>query len=181
MRSLSIRITSALLLYSLRVLAKPVEASWSRSETITITPAPGLPSVESLGLTMEDLNDPDFMAKNGLNRRVAVRETDFTPICDNGNPQDTVAGAQACMNYLAALGTTACVVSGYNVVFCRASDGSDVGGSNISGGSSASSYCSDVAIGGQWVINNCQVNGYVEGSQAANGNGNLIVTCESYL
>ncbi|KJA18972.1 hypothetical protein HYPSUDRAFT_144281, partial [Hypholoma sublateritium FD-334 SS-4] len=88
----------------------------------------------------------------------------------------SAANAAACVTFLRNLGTTACGISGDNVNFCQAGD-AVIGGSNISGGPSASS--SDVAIGAQNVLNACtQSNGQVEGFAAANGNGFIVVSIE---
>ncbi|KIM23344.1 hypothetical protein M408DRAFT_27913 [Serendipita vermifera MAFF 305830] len=60
---------------------------------------------------------------------------------------------------------------------CRAGQ-AIIYGSNIRGGGEVSSYCSDVAIGGQNIINACNWSGQVAGADAANGNGDLIVSIE---
>ncbi|KAH8647883.1 hypothetical protein BX600DRAFT_518291 [Xylariales sp. PMI_506] len=169
-------IKSSILMLAVGTYAVPTHRS-----IISITPGPGLPSLESLGLTIEQINDPNFISKRAIEGAAALPVVPrFDPICNNGLAADSIAGGQACVNYLYALGTTSCAITNYNGVFCVASDGSKVGGSAIPG--SAASFCSDVAIGGQWVIDNCnEGNGYVEGSQAANGNGDLIVTLAADL
>lgn len=62
----------------------------------------------------------------------------YTNVCQTYST-GSVQNVQACYNYLLALGTTECVVNGDNVVFCTAGD-AGIGGSNISGTSSAHSY-----------------------------------------
>ncbi|KAJ7642013.1 hypothetical protein FB45DRAFT_863079 [Roridomyces roridus] len=102
-------------------------------------------------------------------------EARFPLMCGQVPPACAVADAIACLNFLSALGTTACTVNGDNEVFCTAGACKWIG-SNLSGGPSASSFCADVATGGDVVINTCQGNGFVDGSNAANGNGLLAVT-----
>ncbi|KAJ7320957.1 hypothetical protein DFH08DRAFT_970263 [Mycena albidolilacea] len=135
-----------------------------------VIPGPGLPSLASLGLTSEELYKrvptPEEMKR---------LQPLFTLECGEVPPACPVANAVACFNFLNALGTTACTVNGENVTFCT-SGSCHWFGSNISGGSSASSFCRDVATGGNAVINTCQGNGFVDGANAASGNGNLIVT-----
>jgi len=135
-----------------------------------VIPGPGLPSLASLGLTSAELYN-----RAPTPEQLATLERRFPLMCAEVPPACSVADAVACLNFLSALGTTACTVNGDNVTFCTAGS-CNWFGSNISGGSSASSFCSDVATGGNVVINTCQGNGFVDGANAANGNGNLIVT-----
>ncbi|KAJ6563982.1 hypothetical protein B0H19DRAFT_1258503 [Mycena capillaripes] len=135
-----------------------------------VIPGPGLPSLASLGLTSAEL-----YSRAPTPEQLATFERRFNLMCAEVPPACSVADAVACLNFLSALGTTACTVNGENVTFCTAGS-CHWFGSNISGGSSASSFCSDVATGGNAVINTCQGNGFVDGANAANGNGNLIVT-----
>ncbi|KAF9259945.1 hypothetical protein L218DRAFT_1055494 [Marasmius fiardii PR-910] len=146
--------------------ASPVE------DSRVVIPGPGLPSLESLGLTSADL-----YARTLTELEMRSLMARFPLMC-NEVPKCSVGDAVACYNYLNALGHQACTVNGENVTFCTAG-GCHWFGSNISGGGSASSYCSDVAIGGNVVINNCQGGGQVSGANAANGNGNLVVTISS--
>jgi len=151
---------------------------------IEVFPGPGLPSLESLGLTSEQLNDPNFIYKSNaemFNLQVTKFNvsSNFVPECNNNNAPDSYDGAQACANYLWNLGKTMCVVPYPTIVMCSASDYSKIGGTCLIAGGSTQSYCSDVALGAQWVINNCWTgSGFIQGSQAANGNGNLIVTLQ---
>ncbi|KAJ7738041.1 hypothetical protein DFH07DRAFT_892731 [Mycena maculata] len=149
------------------LLAHAVPATPKFPEVI---PGAGLPSLESLGLTSAEL----YM-RVPTPLQIKTLEARFNILCGEVPPACSVADAVACSNFLAALGTTACTVNGENVMFCTAGP-CNWFGSNISGGPSASSFCSDVATGGNVVINTCQGNGFVDGANAANGNGNLIVT-----
>ncbi|KAF9223912.1 hypothetical protein BS17DRAFT_767105 [Gyrodon lividus] len=143
-----------------------------------VIPGPGLPSLVSLGLTSADLHA--MGPPPSLTERTAGAELDpelkkrYTNICQTYS-MGGVDNVIACFNYLNSIGNNACGVNGENVVFCTAGD-AGVGGSNISGGPSASSACRDVATGVQWVFTYCNVGGEVGGSAAAYGNGDLILT-----
>ncbi|KAJ7189366.1 hypothetical protein GGX14DRAFT_485149 [Mycena pura] len=142
-----------------------------------VIPGPGLPSLASLNLTSAELYQrvpsPDIVKR--LERR-------FNLIC-NQVPQCSVSDATACFNFLNALGHQACTVPDpflSNILFCTAG-GCNWGGTNFKeGGGLVSSFCSDVATGGAAVVFGCsQSNGLVSGSNAANGNGDLVVTITS--
>ncbi|KAL2808430.1 hypothetical protein BJX63DRAFT_436104 [Aspergillus granulosus] len=94
---------------------------------------------------------------------------------DNGSGYVDVGEAQACVDYLRNKGTEACTVSGENIIFCT-SGSTNIYGSNIYGKDSPSSYCSDVAAGAQAIIDGCTQGGTVAGSNAAAGNGDIIVS-----
>ncbi|KAJ7271857.1 hypothetical protein C8J57DRAFT_1716049 [Mycena rebaudengoi] len=141
-----------------------------------VIPGPGLPSLASLNLTSAELYQrvPSPDIANGLERR-------FDLLC-NQVPQCTLSDATACFNFLNALGHQACTVPDpflANIKFCTAG-GCNWYGSNFKpGGGHVSSFC-DVATGGATVLFACgQVNGLVSGSNAANGNGDLVVTVSS--
>jgi len=136
-----------------------------------VVPGPGLPSLEELGLTSEQLytTTPTINGRELFPRYTSVCETYTTADVD-----DTIA----CFNYLQAIGSNNCGVSGDNVQFCY-SGNAQITGSNISGTGSASSACSDVAFAVQWVFTYCNQDGNVGGSCAAYGNGNLIVGVEN--
>ncbi|KAJ6582591.1 hypothetical protein DFH09DRAFT_1145605 [Mycena vulgaris] len=170
---MSIRSTSFFALVALAIchsvnLVKAVPTAVEDSPEVI--PGPGLPSLASLGLTSADL-----YKRVPTSEEMKRLEARFNIMCGEIPPACSVADAVGCFNFLNALGTQACTVNGENVIFCTAGP-CKWGGSNISGGPSASSFCSDVAIGGNAVINTCQGNGFVDGANAANGNGNLIVS-----
>jgi hypothetical protein len=80
--------------------------------TVTITPGPGLPSLESLNLTVADLLSSEVrpsVSGAGTGSSPSVRRRYY---CGNSGlgPHYLV---NACYNYLQALGNTACVVSTY--------------------------------------------------------------------
>ncbi|KAJ7871048.1 hypothetical protein B0H13DRAFT_1477336, partial [Mycena leptocephala] len=140
-----------------------------------VIPGPGLPTLASLNLTSGELY-----------RRVPALDEmkRIEPLFDLTCGQSVacpVANAVACFNFLNALGTQLCTINGDfgTVIFCS-SGPCDWGGTNISGDESVSSFCRDVAVGGNTVINTCQGNGFVDGSNAANGNGGLIVTISEF-
>ncbi|KAH8106140.1 hypothetical protein BXZ70DRAFT_1004419 [Cristinia sonorae] len=141
-----------------------------------VIPGPGLPSLESLGLTSADLYSGTSVAS--LDARDEL-SSEFTRVCnDNGCGRVPRADAQACVNFLRNLGTTACVVGQTSTVMCTAGR-AVVTGTNLSGQSSVSSFCQDVATGAQNVVTFCaDSNGLVAGADAAFGNGNLIVSIE---
>ncbi|KAL2828376.1 hypothetical protein BJY01DRAFT_228427 [Aspergillus pseudoustus] len=94
---------------------------------------------------------------------------------DNGSGYVPVGEAQACVDYLRNKGTEACTVNGENVIFCT-SGSTKIYGSNINLKDSPSSHCSDVAAGVQAIIDGCTQGGTVAGSNAAAGNGDIIVS-----
>ncbi|KAF7137034.1 hypothetical protein CNMCM5793_006838 [Aspergillus hiratsukae] len=150
-----------------------------------VVPGPGLPSLESLGLTSAELRDPDFLSKNGLEDNLIedleLEAAMFPPQCQ---PRyfvpAPIAQARSCRNYLKKLGTKPCKVTGpgnpttAQTVFCRA------GVTQIYGHAApgTSSYCKHVAIGATWTIDNCAKNGRVAGLAAAYGNGDLQVAVQ---
>ncbi|CCM06405.1 uncharacterized protein FIBRA_08666 [Fibroporia radiculosa] len=141
---------------------------------VEVIPGPGFPSLESLGLTSEEL-----FAKGPpptLTSRITGLQKRYDNVCQTWSTA-SVDNVIACFNYLEALGTQACGVT-QNVIMCTAGD-AEISGSNISGGPSASSYCSDAALGVQWIFTYCNNGGQVGGSAAANGNGNLIMSVDN--
>ncbi|KIM21872.1 hypothetical protein M408DRAFT_333198 [Serendipita vermifera MAFF 305830] len=163
---------SAIVLCALATLSSVSAVPTPDDDYPEVVPGPGMPSLASLGLTSKDLYEgAGVTGKRDLLTR-------FDRICyDNGCGRVPRGDAQACINYLRNLGTQRCGLSGENVVMCSAGV-AIVGGSNITG-RPVSSYCSDVAIGGQNIINACtDGNGLVAGADAANGNGDLIVWIE---
>ncbi|KIJ51549.1 hypothetical protein M422DRAFT_244710 [Sphaerobolus stellatus SS14] len=154
------------LFINLNVIASPVD------NVVEVIPGPGLPSLESLGLTSAAL-----FKKSSITAGESLLTKHFDTTCQTFNTV-SAANAEACVNFLRALGQQACAVNGDNSLFCTAGD-ANIFGSNISGGPSASSFCSDVAIGAQNILNACTLsNGQVEGAAAANGNGFLVVSIE---
>ncbi|KAF8838063.1 hypothetical protein BDN67DRAFT_982806 [Paxillus ammoniavirescens] len=146
-----------------------------------LIPGPGMPSLASLNLTTADLHA--MGPPPSLTERAAGAELDpelkkrYTSVCQTYSTGG-VDNVIACFNYLNSIGNNACGVSGDNVVFCTAGD-AGVSGSNVSGGPSASSACRDVATAVQWIFTYCNVGGEVGGSDAAYGNGDLIVSVDN--
>ncbi|KAH9478526.1 hypothetical protein JR316_0008981 [Psilocybe cubensis] len=140
-----------------------------------VIPGPGLPSLESLGLTSADLHRNRTMSK------AFSDSAEFLVVCIAGGSTVSVGNAQACVNYLANLGTTDCGVPANPGVisFCVSGDAS-ICGTNIWGnGQEVHSWCSDVAISAQAIVNGCQVtSGQVEGYAPAAQNSNLQVDVE---
>ncbi|KAF4907808.1 hypothetical protein CGCVW01_v012436 [Colletotrichum viniferum] len=88
--------------------------------------------------------------------------------------QASVADAVSCINYLAGLGSTSCVVSNAKSHFCT------IGNAQITGVTSgsipAASSCNDVARGAGYIMDACTLkDNTVQGSEFAYGNGDLLV------
>ncbi|KAF9564236.1 hypothetical protein CPC08DRAFT_705406 [Agrocybe pediades] len=151
------------------------------ADTVEIIPGPGVPSLQSLGLTSAEIfrmsAERSVTARNEVETSLTKR---IATTCQNiAGHTVSAANAAACVTFLRNLGTQPCGVSGDNIIFCQAGDAA-IWGSNVGGGpSGASSFCSDVAIGAQNILNACTMsNGQVEGFAAANGNGDLVVSIE---
>ncbi|KAI0058211.1 hypothetical protein BV25DRAFT_1841192 [Artomyces pyxidatus] len=95
----------------------------------TVVPGPGLPTLEELGLTSEELyaKQPSFQTRDAL----------YNNACETWTLAD-VDNVIACFNYLESIGGHACTVNGDWVQFCYSGD-AQVTGSNESGYPSASS------------------------------------------
>ncbi|CCM03419.1 uncharacterized protein FIBRA_05550 [Fibroporia radiculosa] len=145
---------------------------------VEVIPGPGFPSLESLGLTSEEL-----FAKGplpALTSRITELQKRYDNVCQTWST-GSVDNVIACFNYLEALGTQACGVSGgpeSSVIMCTAGD-AEVSGVNISNEFSASSYCSNAVLGVQWIFTYRNNGGQVGGSAAANGNGNLVMSVDN--
>ncbi|KAJ3719156.1 hypothetical protein C8R42DRAFT_628616 [Lentinula raphanica] len=141
-----------------------------------VVPGPGLPSLAELNLTSEALYTmtPSFLENR--ESEFSGRSELWTNTCftyTTANVDDVIA----CFNYLENIGSTNCGVENTNVQFCYAGTAQITGSSIV--GPSASSLCSDVALGVQWIFTYCNVGGQVGGDAAANGNGDLIVGVEN--
>ncbi|KAK6519077.1 hypothetical protein TWF281_003765 [Arthrobotrys megalospora] len=136
--------------------------------TTIIETGPGLPTVKELKLTNADLTKPvpelaRLMVRDVLDKR-------YTPQCW-GEPKCNYNDAIACYNYLNSLGSTTCAASGV-VRMCYA-NGCAWYARSLNGYSA--SPCYKAALGGAWVLNNCNSGGRLSGSNAAYDNGNLAV------
>ncbi|KAH6713543.1 hypothetical protein BKA61DRAFT_674160 [Leptodontidium sp. MPI-SDFR-AT-0119] len=153
--------------------ALPTETTTFYPEVI---PGPGMPSLAELGLTSEQLytTTPNLPFGNS-----------FTTLY-NGECRhcpDALANVDsviACFNYLMSLGTSGCGVDRYNGKRFCTSGNAKVDGLNYTPGQAnpTKSYCSDVALAVQWIFNHCNSGGQVRGSQAANGNGELVIRAQ---
>ncbi|KAH8704358.1 hypothetical protein GQ44DRAFT_764154 [Phaeosphaeriaceae sp. PMI808] len=153
------------------VSANPLGA---RDAVPEVIPGPGLPSLESLGLTSAELHAmglPDIPKDEMhilFDAKCGPSEGAYGPIGDS----------IACYNYLRSLGTTLCGVRGPGwpvVEMCR-SGNAHVIAQTLTGNNEAS-YCSDVAQGLLWVFDHCTRNDRqdVAGFNSPNGNGNFVV------
>ncbi|EHK23198.1 uncharacterized protein TRIVIDRAFT_91410 [Trichoderma virens Gv29-8] len=147
----------------------------------TVYPGPGLPSLESLGLTSSNLFNDSFMKTYLADKATNTATTQppllaskaytpqglhslekrFTNRClndTNGVGYGTQAGLTACYNYLSSLGTTECAANSNGIVMCYATVNgftSYVTGQPINTTTYAASYCRDVATGMAWGILAC--------------------------
>ncbi|KAK5653802.1 hypothetical protein OQA88_7960 [Cercophora sp. LCS_1] len=156
----------------------------ARDEDLFVTPAPGLPSLESLGITAADLFDDEWLNDNApsvfnatggssIHRRAAD--------CGiGGGLLFYKPAARACAAYLDQLGTTMCVAPAYpaSVTMCSAGSGTStatVGGTGRGG--THASWCTHVSYAAQAVIASCGVNADWAnwGFEYAWGNGNLEI------
>ncbi|KIN08320.1 hypothetical protein OIDMADRAFT_16586 [Oidiodendron maius Zn] len=165
-------------------LAQP-HINYDPSGAPQVIPGPGMPSLESLGLTSEMLFNCTFQAQSfaGVaNTTTASTALDkrYTNTCMH-TPVGDSDGAAACATYLQNLGTTACSATQSAVIMCTGVFNgvqTYIGGLSIP--ASASSYCRDVATAVRWSIDNCIYcpegeDCWVGGWAAAYGNGNLII------
>uniref|UniRef100_A0A8H7XK45 Uncharacterized protein n=1 Tax=Psilocybe cubensis TaxID=181762 RepID=A0A8H7XK45_PSICU len=141
------------------------------SEYPEVIPGPGLPSLESLGLTSADLYRNRTM--NALSSR---NEDDYIIYCLTGGATTSVSTAQVCINYLSSLGTGDCMVPANPDVITFCSSGQSViCGTNVWGnGQAVHSWCSDVAVTAQSIVDLCQTNGQVDGYGQAAENSNML-------
>ncbi|KAF3908781.1 hypothetical protein ABW21_db0204781 [Orbilia brochopaga] len=146
-----------------------------------LIPGPGMPSVKELGLTNADLTAPLPSDVELLARDVEEGSANpehnlfkrYDPFCGiSGRGGCNTNDATACFNYLKNLNERRCEVSGV-IRMCVVGRCQWYGRSFGKGFSS--SFCRDVAWGGKWVLDNCNRGGRVSGSNAAGGNGNLVV------
>jgi hypothetical protein len=168
-------------------------------------PGPGMPSLESLGLTVADLfnktwvdslfkDTPNPFAPNAATARAlpATNNNNGQPgsvsrrwddICDrDGRDYGTVNAVRACAAYLWALNAQWCEAGNTAVEMVRMREGNYetyVHGISVRPGSSRS-FCRDCSAGVYWVADSC-VAGCdgdlcaAAGSAAAGGNGDLVL------
>ncbi|KAK4032533.1 hypothetical protein C8A01DRAFT_20400 [Parachaetomium inaequale] len=137
-----------------------------------VIPGPGLPSLAELDVTSAQLYEMGVPKE--LSERDQALDKRYTGKCGPAEGAYTnVNDIIGCYNYLRLLGTQSCA-AGRNTVMCTVGQ-ANVYGSALNG--QTSSACRDVAAGVLWTINSCtRADQSCAGSQAANGNGNLIVS-----
>ncbi|KAJ6785765.1 hypothetical protein PWT90_06610 [Aphanocladium album] len=163
-------------MHLLPLLAAAITVLGSTISLPEIIPGPGLPSLESLGLTSAELR---AMPRPTSDHNEGARSLDkrWTNTCAISNAAYTnVDDLWGCYNYLNSLGTTRCGINEgqENIRMCEHGD-AHVSGSNPTR-RAVSSYCSDVATAVRWVIDNCARGNTRAGDAAAWGNGDLIIT-----
>ncbi|KAM3447400.1 hypothetical protein MY3296_008751 [Beauveria thailandica] len=105
-----------------------------------VVPGPGLPSLESLGLTSEQLYTME-PASSEVDARAAFAPM-FTAVCAvDSNAYASKAGLIACYNYLSRIGSQQCTVPSdfRKVRYCFSGD-ADVNGLSITGRSRTSTW-----------------------------------------
>jgi hypothetical protein len=157
-------------------------------EPFEVLPGPGMPSLESLGITSADLFNTTFVDELlAPLRATAAEETSsisrrWTDQCDR-DPRGPTGGVLACAAYLVALNTRDCTATNTVRRMCTSNaDGftAIVEGISIKVGSTRS-YCRDAAQGVYWVANRCTILHpafgihIAAGAAAAYGNGDLIM------
>jgi hypothetical protein len=151
------------------VFLTSVTAAPAASNAIQVVPGPGLPSLESLGITSADLFDKNFkpiiQSDNKLPAAKLFKRQ--SPASCQTDYQATRGNAIACRNYLIQTGTYTCSSGDSYATLCTAGDAEIVGWNyyDIAGGVQTS--CSDAAVAASWIIDNCstcsQDNCLVEG------------------
>ncbi|KAF3490709.1 uncharacterized protein GIQ15_00226 [Arthroderma uncinatum] len=136
-----------------------------------VIPGPGMPSLESLGVTSEELYQQTTSTE--AFKAMASLATQGQPSCLLGR-YCTYEDALACHHYLARLGTQNCTV-GRTIVIMVTAGNCRFEAVNIGGNPSTTSHCVDVAIGTSWMFAHCRVENSINGANAANGNGDLFV------
>lgn len=169
-----------------------------------LIPGPGLPSLKSLGLTRKDLvamgrvnslspaalsyHPPLLTAAlvpesyNAHRIRGALlsgkRSTGASiPTCED-NHELPRKGAQVCINFISALGSKPCAVTGKFVQQMCTDHGASIMGANVKNLATVQSSCSDVAIAAQWIYDNCGLDttDMNAGAHVAHGNGDLLIS-----
>lgn len=164
-----------------------------------LIPGEGLPSLESLGLTTADLEDPDFASKHGLeddDEELEAYEAQFDTFTTAASARfpnqcrpryfvpTPLRGIRSCRNYLRKLGNTMCRLGGElpgvpgtaQTTFCHHGIAHIYG----HGKPRTASYCKHVARGVTWGLKNCVKNKKVASLAAAYGNGDLQVAAQKW-
>jgi hypothetical protein len=156
-----------------------------------VIPGPGLPSLEELGLTSEDLYTKPLPPLINTTVEISHKEArgaqavvdSFGGFCETtstGNVDNIIA----CFNYLNAfengqLHLTVQFGSTYH--FCSAGDAQVIGTtSQLADMPWVIASGPNVALGLQWIFTYCNKGGRVGGYQVANGNNLFIVGASAY-
>jgi hypothetical protein len=154
---------------------------------ISISPGHGLPSLDELGLTATELLAAQTPPSAAPRRRqgLAARAAAFFPKCYKTNVSN-MGAARMCQNFLNKIGSQECRATrdATWAYMCNATLGDIkvfVRAQPLSGVDTASSSCSDVAKGMDWIMDLCKTNPCqgdscaVGGTNAAWKNGNLVI------
>lgn len=210
-----VRFSLPLLLFgalALSALAFPSEPSTSPStikraaapDTLHFTPGPGLPTLEALGITPEQLYNmtlehiAEIQQNNALSPSPSGRldkRQRYPCYSEGGSLPAGIQNIVMCNLYLQNLGTTQCRVGpvGTPTLMCSSNmfageTGADVvGWARGSEGGYASSYCRDVAAAVYEVGTTCPLFCIIKpkrcglgGIFSAHGNGDLVVEVSGY-
>ncbi|KAF9522969.1 hypothetical protein CPB83DRAFT_911019 [Crepidotus variabilis] len=136
-----------------------------------VVPGPGLPSLESLGLTSKELW---AMKPKSFNSSLEARSANFDNRCFTYSTAD-VGNTIACFNYLVAIGDQTCTVSGHTRLLCNVGDAAIEGVNLKPDVGPTSSSCFEAALAVQWIFTYCNVNGRVGGLAQVDENPNFVV------
>lgn len=167
-------------------------ASLDIPDDLFVVPGPGLPSLESMGVTPADLVEIarnydyssiplDYESENKAT--VAVRALEArAAVCNTSGLDVYIPSTQACLGFLLNLDRQACVAPTNGIVMCYSGSGSQrstITGRAI-GGSSTSSWFRHVAYAVEQVWSTCRssTQWHRKGYEFAYGNGNLRVNVD---
>ena len=172
------------------VAAASAAAAAAATPEYEFIPSPGMPSLESLGLSAADLfnktwvdelfkDTPNPVATTSNNGTFSAS---WVASCDRDSRDLAPVNAiRACAAYLWALNRQACVGKNHPVQFVKMREGNYhavVHGISVRSGP-ATSYCRDCASPVYWVADHCVAGCdppcVAGGSEAAYGNGDLIM------
>ena len=169
--SLQAQLLGGVLVLSQACQASPVAKDQTLQEpVIKFSPGQGLPSLSELGLTVNDLLDPEFASKHAIHnantspqvsRRDAAAQG-FFPHCYKSNTGN-LGGAVTCKNYLNSLSQD-CLVTNQKPweYLCNVTVNNSptyIRGQPLSGTDEVRVPCSDVAKGMDWVLDLCHPDG----------------------
>jgi hypothetical protein len=192
-------------LFALNAIHAFAEAGNGPTNDFHITPGPGLPSLESVGLSNERLHimAREEMANPGthlVSRAMSGAESRslskrWDPFCVPESEAEQSC-ALWCVLYLNSLGDTPCVAhESAFPLFCTCERAGSIGAAiqawpYMTSKTTVSSACKDVALGASWICNNCPGRGHNDcgagfaclgGAGPAAGNGEMLVKIRGHI